>query len=1049
MDATSPAGRETPDFFIAGGTIPLGSESYIPRAADQQILDSLLAGRFCYVLNSRQMGKSSLCVRTMARLGEQGIRCAFIDITKLGGRNVTPEQWYAGMALEIGRSLGLRTEILEYWKAESSVGPMQRFFGALQQVVLKSSQDRIVVFIDEIDSTRSLPFDTDEFFAGVRECFNRRVQEPDFERLTFCFLGVAVPSDLIKDARTTPFNIGDRIALRDFTLDEVRPLARSLGRHGEVVIERVHHWTNGHPFLTQSICRALMQHTDPIRADVDALVSRDLLEPKARETNINLSDVGNRVLNGFADGDDVDAFRADILSAYQRALTGKEPVLDDESNRVSAVLKLSGLMKVADGHLVVRNRIYEQVFGKKWIVENMPGQELRRQRLAYRRGAFRIGLGAAAVIAVIGFLAYSNYTLRVKAEKTAREMAWRAYVADMNRLPVLFEQNNTALMEDILARHEKEPWRGVEWEYWDGRISDAVWVGPKEKGRSIVSAFPMFDRVLVTVGDKASVLDAASGKVLDRFAFPKLGYSDTNVLWDGDTVIRSRDTIGGGYTYSIAKKRIIKRIPPGLEILAWRDNVSRDLTLAVGHTYSRSGIVDLSTMSFVHSWPRSYWNFFFGFFPDGTLGYMRQEGESLIGEWIDIVSGRVRSRSRPFVKGWIPGRPNEHFLTVSFTDGWLRRFDRKTWSLMWEIKLTDKALDGYIVSESSDGRYVAIGSQHLSGFLVKVENGRPRLVRTFADAARMQISPRGDLVLVSSSYLRAFATGSSSEGLEVQVPDFLGTMVALDDGSFVSTSTDKLYVTRVTPAGLQVASTNIGSSEVRAMRALDGGRLRGLSDGPKGMRLVDFENSNTLFTFSDPIEMPFLHSIDENKVLVTNNLREYRLVDLSRGEVAHAFKLSQDSRCIAISPNHQLFAVGCQDGSVLAFSLGSFKRLWEKRDLADGVTSVRFSRDSKSLIATCADGTASLLKAMSGQQTSMLVGHAQQISSADFLPAGNRAVTVSIDRTIRVWDVGTGTELTTLGEAGNQPFFCRVTKDGKFVVTGDLTGLIKAWRLKR
>lgn len=54
----------------------------------------------------------------MSRLAEKGIRCAFIDIIKLGGRNVTPEQWYAGMALEIGRSTGLRKEIWEYWKAE-------------------------------------------------------------------------------------------------------------------------------------------------------------------------------------------------------------------------------------------------------------------------------------------------------------------------------------------------------------------------------------------------------------------------------------------------------------------------------------------------------------------------------------------------------------------------------------------------------------------------------------------------------------------------------------------------------------------------------------------------------------------------------------------------------------------------------------------------------------------------------------------------------------------------------------------------------------------
>jgi len=65
----------------------------------------------------------------------------------------------------------------------------------------------LVCFLDEIEAIRSLRFSTDEFFAAIRECYNRRAQDPAFERLTFCLLGVATPSDLIQDTRTTPFNI--------------------------------------------------------------------------------------------------------------------------------------------------------------------------------------------------------------------------------------------------------------------------------------------------------------------------------------------------------------------------------------------------------------------------------------------------------------------------------------------------------------------------------------------------------------------------------------------------------------------------------------------------------------------------------------------------------------------------------------------------------------------------------------------------------------------------------------------------------------------------
>ncbi len=54
----------------------------------------------------------------------------------------------------------------------------------------------VVIFIDEVDVVRSLPFSTDEFFAAIRECYNRRTVEPEFNVLTFCLLGVASPSDI-------------------------------------------------------------------------------------------------------------------------------------------------------------------------------------------------------------------------------------------------------------------------------------------------------------------------------------------------------------------------------------------------------------------------------------------------------------------------------------------------------------------------------------------------------------------------------------------------------------------------------------------------------------------------------------------------------------------------------------------------------------------------------------------------------------------------------------------------------------------------------------
>src|SRR5439155_4686596 len=184
--------------------------------ADRDLLVALQAGEYCYVLNSRQMGQSSLCVRTMTRLREEGIRTAFLDLTKFGGRNLSPEQWYAALLAELGRELGLRAECLAYWKEHPELPPVQRLFGAIREVALGEgvqafrrsgvqggtdirevsiagperlnarTPERLVVFVDEIDVTRSLPFNTDEFFAAIRQCYVGRATEPALQQVTFC-----------------------------------------------------------------------------------------------------------------------------------------------------------------------------------------------------------------------------------------------------------------------------------------------------------------------------------------------------------------------------------------------------------------------------------------------------------------------------------------------------------------------------------------------------------------------------------------------------------------------------------------------------------------------------------------------------------------------------------------------------------------------------------------------------------------------------------------------------------------------------------------------
>src|SRR3954449_7674178 len=92
------------EFYVTAGTMGPESLSYVERRADRDLYDALLRGEFCYVLTSRQMGKSSLMVRTVARLRAAGTSVAVLDLTALG-QNLLPEQWYAGLLNLLGLQL--------------------------------------------------------------------------------------------------------------------------------------------------------------------------------------------------------------------------------------------------------------------------------------------------------------------------------------------------------------------------------------------------------------------------------------------------------------------------------------------------------------------------------------------------------------------------------------------------------------------------------------------------------------------------------------------------------------------------------------------------------------------------------------------------------------------------------------------------------------------------------------------------------------------------------------------------------------------------------
>ncbi|MBD2409478.1 hypothetical protein FACHB389_36160 [Nostoc calcicola FACHB-389] len=351
------------DQYIFSGSLPENASTYVTREADAQLYNELKAGKFCYVLNSRQSGKSSLRVRTMQRLREDGVKCAAIDLSASGIQNVLPEQWYADLIDTLIDSLGLNVDFEDWWSANQLNSLVTRFRKFLEEILLAEVQDNIVIFIDEIDSVLSLKFPTDDFFALIRACYNNRVDNYQYNRLTFCLLGVASPSNLIEDKQRTPFNIGKAISLKGFQLHEVAPLEKGLQErynNPKTVIKEILYWTGGQPFLTQKLCQFLIEESEKeTPRSVEEIVKVRIIENwESQDEPEHLRTIRDRILRN-------EQRAGRLLGLYQQIVKQGKVAADDNLEQIE--LRLSGLVAEKSSKLTIYNQIYKFVFNLTWV----------------------------------------------------------------------------------------------------------------------------------------------------------------------------------------------------------------------------------------------------------------------------------------------------------------------------------------------------------------------------------------------------------------------------------------------------------------------------------------------------------------------------------------------------------------------------------------------------------------------------------------------------------------------------------------------------------
>ena len=1028
-------GQPAKHFYVVGGTMLPDAPSYIERRADHELFEKALAGEFCYVLTTRQVGKSSLMIRTAEKLRAVGVKTAIIDLTQIGTArgHQAEDQWYYSMADVIVEELDLEVDLGAWWKQRQSLSALQRLVRFFRDIVLALTAEPVTIFVDEIDSTLTLSF-TDDFFAAIRACHNARANEPAYQRLSFVLLGVASPSDLIADTQRTPFNIGHRIELTDFDVHEAKPMAQGLAEDEKASHQALAHilaWTGGHPYLTQKLCDAVAQHGmhGSSDAEIAQVVEQTFLRPGAERNETNLRFIRDRLIG----------FQGDVrrlLALYRRIWRGKR-VEDDPLSPSHLALKLAGLVISAkDGTLHIRNRIYERVFTDAWVKQAMPGDWNRRAAVAAMIMLFLLPVGWYEVIYPRQQIATFNEAL----EDDAYAVARHAY-DNLRRVP-FYRAKANALWADFWGR------RALRDEQRSRRDHALLWrlkaaaADPTDEGRArAVGALVSTDypRLLATARHDDWVVAVAFSP--DGTTLATASSDNTARLWDAATgtpranPLRHDDSVF-----------VVAFSPDGTTLAtASSDNTARLWDVATGTPRANPLRHDRLVRAVAFS-------------PDGTT-LATASSDSTARLW-DVATGTPRAN---------PLRHNRSVVAVAFSpDGTTLATASESYTVrLWDVatgtlRANPLRHDDWVVAVafSPDGTTLATASDDNTARLWDVATGTPRAnpLRHDDSVFVVAFSPDGT-TLATVSYDNTARLWDVATGTPRANPlrhDLLVRAVAFSpDGTTLATASwdstarlwdvatgtpranplrhdDPVIAVAFSPDGTTLATASwdstarlwdVATGTLRANPLRHDDWVVAVAFSPDGTTLATASLDNTARLWDvatdTPRANPLRHdrlvravafSPDGTTLATASWDSTARLWDVATG-TPRAKPLRHDDPVIAVAFS--------PDGTTLATASESYTvRLW---DVATGtprakplrhdrlVRAVAFSPDGTILATASWDSTARLWDVATGTLRANPLRHDDWVVAVAFSPDGTTLATASYDNTARLWDVATGT----------------------------------------